>query len=89
MKCLIVFVLCFVAAMASIPDGYANGRYAFYGRYNGKCVDLGELEGAEEVIQAEEAHNNRATVVALATSCRAPVGRPYERIFYSIFWVSL
>lgn len=35
MNCLVVVALCFVSAMASVPDGYANGRYAFYGRYAG------------------------------------------------------
>src|SRR6218665_963513 len=35
MNCLVVSALCFVSVMASIPDGYANGRYAFYGRYAG------------------------------------------------------
>lgn len=37
MKCLVVLALFIVAAMAGIPDGYAHGRYAFYGRYGSKC----------------------------------------------------
>jgi hypothetical protein len=40
MKCLVVFAMCAVAALASIPDGYAHGRYAFYGRYAGKSKQL-------------------------------------------------
>jgi len=36
MNCLLVLALCVAAATAGIPDGYAHGRYAFYGRYGGK-----------------------------------------------------
>lgn len=38
MNSLIVVALCFASALAGIPDGYAHGRYAFYGRYGGKCL---------------------------------------------------
>lgn len=36
MKCLIMFAMCVVSGMASIPDGYDHGRYAFNGHYAGK-----------------------------------------------------
>ena len=82
MNCLVILALCFVAALAGIPDGYAYGRYAFYGRYAGKCL----LRAVHKVRHARESGlsfflNLRLLFLAVLES-GAPLSSSLEEALY-------